>query len=144
MTSRKRPLELRAAALEVKLPQCSTPSGAPEHSQPPALRRLTTPDCMSSPVSHLRDLTRDLEEDGAKRRRAAQYLRESRLAHLQQRRLVLVLDLDETLVHSLRGSVRQICKETPAAVPAVAAVATDDGGDDDDDDDNDGKHDEQQ
>merc|ERR1719399_2407027 len=75
---------------------------------PPALRRLTTPDCMSSPVSHLRDLTHDLEEDGAKRRRAAQYLRESRLAHLQQRRLVLVLDLDETLVHSLRGSVRQI------------------------------------
>ena len=87
-----------------------TPSGVSDHSAPPALRRLTTPDCMSSPVSHLRDLTRDLEEDGAKRRRAAQYLRESRLAHLQQRRLVLVLDLDETLVHSLRGSVRQIGK----------------------------------
>ena len=51
-----------------------------------------------------------LAPNGAKRRRAAQYLRESRLAHLQQRRLVLVLDLDETLVHSLRGSVRQIGK----------------------------------
>ena len=80
----------------------------PDGPAPPALRRLTTPDCMSSPVSHLRDLTRDLEEDGAKRRRAAQYLREWREGHLQQRRLYLVLDLDETLVHSLRASVRQI------------------------------------
>ena len=98
----------RKRALEVNVTPLSTPGSAPEHAHPPALRRLTTPDCMSSPVSHLRDLTRDLEEDGAKRRRAAQYLRESRLAHLQERRLVLVLDLDETLVHSLRSSVRHI------------------------------------
>lgn len=69
--------------------------------------RLSTPDCMLSPVSHLRALTHDLE-DGVKRKRAAQYLRETREGHLRQRRLYLVLDLDETLVHSLRSSVRQI------------------------------------
>ena len=134
MTSRKRPLELRAPPLEVTVPapSCSTPGSGPEPApHPPALRRLTTPDCMSSPVSHLRDLTRDLEEDGAKRRRAAQYLRESRLAHLQQRRLVLVLDLDETLVHSLRGSVRQI--GAAACAPAAEAEAADGGEEDDDD-----------
>lgn len=56
--------------------EVSTPGG--DEGRPLPLRRLTTPDCMSSPVSHLRDLTRDLEEDGAKRRRAAQYLRETR------------------------------------------------------------------
>ena len=100
------------------------PSRSPCDAHPPALRRLTTPDCMSSPVSHLRDLTRDLEEDGDKRRRAAQYLRESREAHLQERRLYLVLDLDETLVHSLRASVRQISPPAAgAASPAAAAAA---------------------
>merc|ERR550514_492424 len=90
----------------------------PDQNAPPALRRLTTPDCMSSPVSHLRDLTRDLEEDSAKRHRAAQYLREWREGHLQERRLYLVLDLDETLVHSLRASVRQIGgKQRPPEQP---------------------------
>ena len=58
----------------------------------PSLRRFNTPDCMSSPVSYLRDMTHGLEE-GARRERAAQFLLESRLAHLQQRRLYLVLDL---------------------------------------------------
>ena len=99
------PNKKRKNQLEVDV---SGSRGTPDGSAPPALRRLTTPDCMSSPVSHLRDLTRDLEEDGAKRRRAAQYLREWREGHLQERRLYLVLDLDETLVHSLRASVRQI------------------------------------
>ena len=97
----KRPLEVSVPRLGQHTP------GGPNPHGPPQLRRLTTPDCMSSPVSHLRDLTRDLE-DGAKRRRAAQYLRETREEHLQQRRLYLVLDLDETLVHSLRASVRQV------------------------------------
>jgi hypothetical protein len=126
--SRKR----RATELQVDVERASTPvGGLPANAQPPALRRLTTPDCMSSPVSHLRDLTRDLAEDGAKRRRAAQYLRESREAHLQQRRLYLVLDLDETLVHSLRGSVRQISDQRASAAAAagdVRATAGDGGG----------------
>ena len=39
----------------------------------PPLRRLRTPDCMSSPVSHLRNLTRDMQEE-ARRLHAAQYL----------------------------------------------------------------------
>ena len=82
-----------------------TPLQAPFEA--PALRRFSTPDCMSSPVSYLRDMTHGLEE-GVRRERAAQFLLESRLAHLQQRRLYLVLDLDETLVHSLRSSVRQV------------------------------------
>ena len=78
-----------------------TPLQAPFEA--PALRRFSTPDCMSSPVSYLRDMTHGLEE-GVRRERAVQFLLESRLAHLQQRRLYLVLDLDETLVHSLRSS----------------------------------------
>ena len=97
--------------LAVHVPRVPTP-GRSEHDLHPSLRRLTTPDCMSSPVSHLRYLTRDMP-DGAKRRRAAQYVRESREQHLQHQRLYLVLDLDETLVHSLRASVRQV--GTPAA-----------------------------
>ena len=71
------------------------------------MTRLSTPECVSSPVSHLRNLTKDLDE-GARRERAAQYLRETREQHLQQRRLYLVLDLDETLVHSLRQTVRPL------------------------------------
>ena len=67
-----------------------TPLQAPFEA--PALRRFSTPDCMSSPVSYLRDMTHGLEE-GVRRERAAQFLLESRLAHLQQRRLYLVLDL---------------------------------------------------
>ena len=74
---------------------------------PPPVTRLSTPECVSSPVSHLRNLTKDLDE-GARRERAAQYLRETREQHLQQRRLYLVLDLDETLVHSLRQTVRPL------------------------------------
>ena len=74
---------------------------------PPPVSRLSTPECVSSPVSHLRNLTKDLDE-GARRERAAQYLRETREQHLQQRRLYLVLDLDETLVHSLRQTVRPL------------------------------------
>ena len=74
---------------------------------PPPVSRPSTPECVSSPVSHLRNLTKDLDE-GARRERAAQYLRETREQHLQQRRLYLVLDLDETLVHSLRQTVRPL------------------------------------
>eukprot|EP00966_Prymnesium_polylepis_P330131 7385799-Prymnesium_polylepis.1 len=88
----KSPANRKRARLQVNV---DLGVGAPADDAPPA-RRLSTPDCMSSPVSHLRALTHDLEE-GAKRRRAAQYLRESREAHLRQRRLYLVLDLDETL-----------------------------------------------
>ena len=103
---------------------------AMSHRDP--MRGLRTPDCMSSPVSHLRDLTRDMQEE-AKRRHAVRYLRESREAHLQQRRLYLVLDLDETLVHSLRSSVRQINEPLPAqhdaaAGPAAASSRSGDGG----------------
>ena len=114
MQAEKRTAAGEKRPLEVSIPRHGSPRAS---DGPPALRRLTTPDCMSSPVSYLRDLTRDLEEDGAKRRRAAQYLRESREAHLQQRRLYLVLDLDETLVHSLRASVRQIGSSRPAGAP---------------------------
>ena len=76
---------------------------------PPPVTRLSSDSalCVSSPVSHLRNLTKDLDE-GARRERAAQYLRETREQHLQQRRLYLVLDLDETLVHSLRQTVRPL------------------------------------
>ena len=104
-------LALSAPSLLVRVPPLQSPQSAP--TEPP-LRRvasskagLSTPDCMSSPVSHLRFMTRDMQEE-ARRLHAAQYLRESREMHLQQRRLYLVLDLDETLVHSLRSSVRHI------------------------------------
>jgi len=39
----------------------------------PPMRRVGTPDCMSSPVSHLRNLTRNMQEE-ARRVHAAQYL----------------------------------------------------------------------
>jgi hypothetical protein len=115
MASKKR------GSLVVDVGRNSSPSDARDARRP---KGLTTPDCMSSPVSHLRDLTRDLHEDGAKRRRAAQYLRESRETHLQERRLYLVLDLDETLVHSLRASVRTIGSADSTAVAAAAAATT--------------------
>ena len=58
---------------------------------------------------------------------------------MQQRRLYLVLDLDETLVHSLRTSVRQISTSLQGAGQGEEAAAAD--GDDDDDDDGDLDHD---
>lgn len=39
----------------------------------PPMQRLGTPDCMSSPVSHLRNLTRNMQDE-ARRVHAAQYL----------------------------------------------------------------------
>jgi hypothetical protein len=39
----------------------------------PPMHRLGTPDCMSSPVSHLRNLTRNMQDE-ARRVHAAQYL----------------------------------------------------------------------
>ena len=83
------------------------PLCVPDGVHPLPALPVTTPECMSSPVTLLRELTADLEED-RKRPRAAQYLKESRESNLEQRRLYLVLDLDETLVHSVRGSVRQV------------------------------------
>jgi len=89
-------------------------ASTPTNPIPPPVHRLSTPECVSSPVSHLRNLTKDLDE-GARRERAAQYLRETREAHLQQRRLYLVLDLDETLVHALRQTVRPVQPLRPNA-----------------------------
>ena len=138
----KTPAGGRKRLLQVELP--AHPATTPEEPAPPALRRLSTPDCMSSPVSHLRALTHDLDE-GAKRRRAAQYLRETREAHLRQRRLYLVLDLDETLVHSMRSSIRQVGtstaveqshtqgEETRPATAGRSGHSTDRPGDDRDD-----------
>ena len=114
----KSPTNRKRARLQVSVEA----AGSTEDGAPPSVRRLSTPDCMSSPVSHLRALTHDLEE-GAKRRRAAQYLRESREAHLRQRRLYLVLDLDETLVHSLRASVRQVSAPSESAPASLQAAA---------------------
>ena len=73
-------------ALEVSV-DAAMPSSEP---RAPTMPRLSTPDCMSSPVSHLRAITSDLEED-AKRRKAAQYLREVR-ASLWQKELSRTLD----------------------------------------------------
>ncbi len=93
----KQPLLRRRTDSEVSLPA----SG----SSPPIPRRLRTPDCMSSPVSHLRNLTRNMGDDH-RRLHALKYLKEAREGDLQQRKLMLVLDLDETLVHSHRSTVR--------------------------------------
>ena len=106
-------LQSALAPAQVKSRRPPLPAGARKRKLevtsggPPPVSRLSTPECVSSPVSHLRNLTKDLDE-GARRERAAQYLRETREQHLQQRRLYLVLDLDETLVHSLRQTVRPL------------------------------------
>lgn len=94
----KQPLLRRRSDSEVSLPASGSFS-------PPIPRRLRTPDCMSSPVSHLRNLTRNLGDDH-RRLHALRYLKEAREGDLQQRKLMLVLDLDETLVHSHRSTVR--------------------------------------
>lgn len=100
-------------------------ASTPTNPAPPPVHRLSTPECVSSPVSHLRNLTKDLDE-GARRERAAQYLRETREGHLKQRRLYLVLDLDETLVHALRQTVRPVQPLRPNASAENGAAANGD------------------
>ena len=119
--------QIARAPAQVKSRRPPLPAGARKRKLevtsggPPPVTRLSTPECVSSPVSHLRNLTKDLDE-GARRERAAQYLRETREQHLQQRRLYLVLDLDETLVHSLRQTVRPLHRARLAAAAAAAAA----------------------
>jgi hypothetical protein len=51
----------------------ATDGGPMLFGRSPPMRRVGTPDCMSSPVSHLRNLTRNMQEE-ARRVHAAQYL----------------------------------------------------------------------